>query len=430
MRRWEPQHYEYDNETTTTRYRHGEGRARSAGQGSVADYLVCLLLSGVIVAFGTGTYQLWQEAGTPTGSQGPGPKKKAFYQPFGGQEVFRFLLLGTDGKTRNGRSDTLILVGVYPRTHKVIAVSIPRDSYVSIPGHGMDKINAAYRLGGPQLTIQTVRNLFPTLPVTHYVRCDFKGFQKMVDILGGVTIDVEEPMRYTDTKQGLFIRLEQGRQTLHGYDAMCYVRFRSDGLADIGRTRRQQKFLRAALQQALQVSTIPRSLALLNALRTYADTDLTPRQIADLARVLAHVRSDDFLAATLPGKPFEKNRRSYWELVPEECTALLARLTREASAPSPVPTAPDRVIAVLNGCGRAGAARKVAQRMEQHGFQVVRTGNAESFSYERSEIRCSPARDSVARQVRRMLQCGTIVHVAPPPTDAAVVVIIGRDLQV
>ena len=394
---------------------------------AAGDYLAWVLILGTIVAFGTGTYRTWQDAGADAVIEAARSRPLGLPPPFGGREVVRFLLLGTDDRADNGRSDTIILAALYPKASRVSALSVPRDSLVEIPGHGADKINAAYHYGGASLTMRTVNRLFPTQPADYYVRCDFEGFQKMVDALGGVVIEVEKNMSYTDRSQRLYIRLKKGRQRLRGYDAMCYVRYRSDARGDIGRTERQQKFLRAALRESLKLSSLPKSLALMKAFRQHVTTNMGAREVADLARVLPKVKESGLATGTLPGTPRVRGGRSYWVLDRRECSQLVRSLNRPAQTKAPeAPQA--HAIEVLNGCGRDGAAKAIADQMERRGFTVLRTGNAESFGYPESQIRCYHRDGELGEQIQRVLQCGSVVYVNAPSKDVEATIIVGRDL--
>lgn len=158
--------------------------------------------------------------------------------------------LSTGGDTGGGRTDSIILVHI-PFVGKATMVSIPRDSYVDVPGHGKDKVNASYALGGPQLLQQTVEQA-TGLRIDHYAEIGFGGFAGVVDAVGGVKICVEQPM--DDPLAG--INLQPGCQKLDGPTALGFVRSRhsmDDG--DIGRARNQRTFLAALVKKALSPTT-------------------------------------------------------------------------------------------------------------------------------------------------------------------------------
>jgi LCP family protein required for cell wall assembly len=149
------------------------------------------------------------------------------------------------------RSDTIILVRADPNKG-VALLSLPRDLKVQIPGHGTDKINVAYTLGGPRLTIRTVKQL-TGLEINHYVDVNFRGFREAVDAIGCVYVDVDR--RYFNDNSGLgfgqqyaAINVRPGYQKMCGKRALEYVRYRHTD-TDITRSARQQDFSRHLRQQ-------------------------------------------------------------------------------------------------------------------------------------------------------------------------------------
>ncbi len=159
--------------------------------------------------------------------------------------------LGT-GSAEGRRTDTIILVHVPSGSGKASLISIPRDSYLPIPGNGENKVNAAFAIGGPKLLVHTVEQA-TGLPIDGYVEIGLGGFANVVDSLGGVYLCV--PRDIQDEKA--HIDLKKGCQTLDGPTALGYVRARySDPKGDIGRAERQRQFLGAVMKQAATPSTV------------------------------------------------------------------------------------------------------------------------------------------------------------------------------
>lgn len=191
------------------------------------------------------------------------------------------LLLGADDRPDEvGRSDTAILVTADLETKKVTMMSIPRDTWANIPGHGWDKFNHAYAFGKEQLSLKTLKGLLG-VPVDHYIVVNMQGFQKIVETLGGVTIDVEKNMDYEDPtdKPPLKIHLKKGVQKLNGVDALGYVRFRHDSESDWGRMARQQKFLKALAGEALKPQNLPKLPSLAGQMYAAIRTDLSKTEL-------------------------------------------------------------------------------------------------------------------------------------------------------
>ena len=151
------------------------------------------------------------------------------------------------GNDVSSNSDTLMLVHVSADRSRVTVVSIPRDSWVNIPGHGMSKINAAYGYGGARLMVQTVEQA-TGLTVNDYVEVDFLGFVKVIDALGGVNICL--PQAVDDTYSGL--RLSAGMHHVNGITALAYARDRhSFATSDLARIQDQQRLASSALTEAI-----------------------------------------------------------------------------------------------------------------------------------------------------------------------------------
>jgi LCP family protein required for cell wall assembly len=150
--------------------------------------------------------------------------------------------LGT-GQAAGRRTDTMMLLHI-PRSGDPTLVSLPRDSYVPIPGRGRNKLNAAYAFGGPKLLTQTVEGV-TGIRIDHYMEIGFDGFASIVDAVGGVSLCVDRPM--DDPKAGL--KLGAGCQVLDSRQALGYVRTRQGGRADLDRVVRQQQFLSALISK-------------------------------------------------------------------------------------------------------------------------------------------------------------------------------------
>ncbi|MFN3005617.1 LCP family protein [Mycolicibacterium wolinskyi] len=206
--------------------------------------------------------------------------------------------LATGGDIGTGRTDTILLVHIpgIGADAPATMVSIPRDSYVPIPGYGEDKINAAFSLGGAPLLAQTVE-LATGLHLDHYAEIGFDGFAALVDAVGGVTMCPAEPI--SDPLAG--IDLPAGCQVLDGRNALGFVRTRATPRADLDRMVNQREFMSALLHRAASPSV------LLNPLRWYPMARAAGGTIAvdegahvwDLAW-LAWALRGDLLTTTVP----------------------------------------------------------------------------------------------------------------------------------
>jgi polyisoprenyl-teichoic acid--peptidoglycan teichoic acid transferase len=238
--------------------------------------------------------------------------------PFNGAKHINLLVMGADVAFDNSaRTDTIKLFSINVDPPRVSVLSIPRDTWVAIPGHGHGRINSVYQMGAPtekgdvnkfkrmSATRDVVVNLLSELSgerivVDRMLRLQVEGFVKIVDALGGIDIDVEKQMDYDDPSQDLHIHLKPGMQHLDGYNAMCYVRYRHDAESDYGRIRRQDQFLAALSTKVSNMDhgTVARLVGpMLQAVRT----DLSAADLLALKQIAANSGgTSGMYAARLP----------------------------------------------------------------------------------------------------------------------------------
>jgi LCP family protein required for cell wall assembly len=234
------------------------------------------------------------------------------------QNKINIMVMGVDERSDDvGRSDTLFVVTIDTNTKEVAMLSVPRDTRVKIPGHGWDKINHAYAFGGHKLTQQAVEGLLG-IKIDHYVTINIAGFKKIIDAIGGVTIDVEKRMYYSDPYDdngdngGPFvIDLRPGVQHMDGRMAIQYVRYR-DEEGDIGRVERQQKFLKALVKEVASPSIITKIPAIIKEVGSVVNSDLSTSEMLNLAKILNDASKNGLKTDMVPGKPAYIDDISYW----------------------------------------------------------------------------------------------------------------------
>ena len=210
-----------------------------------------------------------------------------------------------------GRSDTLFVVMLDKSKKNAALLSVPRDTRVKIKGHGWDKINAAFAYGGQKLTRETVQD-FLGIKLDNYVLVDFRGFKGLVDAVGGVDINVEKRMYYYDPYDGFEIDLRPGMQHMDGKTAMQYVRYR-DEEGDIGRIRRQQKFLMALYRHIASKNIIAKIPGISKQIMSMVKTDLSLKEMVELGNVMRDmVEKDGLKMSMVPGEPEYIDGISYW----------------------------------------------------------------------------------------------------------------------
>ena len=207
--------------------------------------------------------------------------------------VENILLIGVDDKKggTTSRSDTMILLSIDKKHRQLKMTSFMRDTYVSIPGHGENKLNAACAFGGPQLVMETIEYNFG-IEIDNYVLVDFNAFKDVIDSLGGVTVEVEK-------KEAEYINrtsrqnIDYGEAvTLNGEEALVYVRIRYLD-SDFNRTKRQRKVISAIIDSAKE-SDIADLIETGKTVLSYVETDISPLKLTFLAQgaLLSYIRYD------------------------------------------------------------------------------------------------------------------------------------------
>lgn len=241
-----------------------------------------------------------------------------------------YLILGVDERDGdNGRSDTIIVLSMNLAQNRIGLISIPRDSMFAIPQHGEDKINHAYTYGGVKLTKQAIETRF-NLKIDNYVIFNFTNFKHMIDILGGVDVNVEKNMYYRDPydgQDGLVIDLQKGLQHLDGEKAMEYVRYR-DEEGDIGRVGRQQKFLNAFLNKLTSPEKFLKLPAIAREIFSSIETDMSISDWLDVVGYLRPSQKFEIKSMMLPGHPEMINDISYWIVDDEKAKEELKEINK------------------------------------------------------------------------------------------------------
>ncbi len=346
--------------------------------------------------------------------------------PASAEERINILLVGID--RRNGeswayRTDTMIVVTIDPVNKEAGMMSIPRDLYLTIPGLGEDRINAAnprgysisYPGGGPSLLKHTIETNFG-IPIDYYIMIDFAGFQKVVDTLGGIEVDVPRTLHdtmYPMPKPGDpyamgTVHFDPGLQSMDGERALQYARSRMS-TSDFDRAARQQLILLAIREKALKNLNIVTKLpSLIVTMGNMVKTDMKSDEMLELAALGPQIDLSNIRQLVIQ-KPMVYGYRTpsgaavqlpKWDLIHAAVAdmfyseALAPVATAAPAAPSPTPTlAPDDIqdlarlaeegarIAVQNGTSEPNFAARVAAILMEQGYQVVEFGDADRLDY-------------------------------------------------
>lgn len=329
--------------------------------------------------------------------------------PWEGTERVNILVLGIDEReSEEGpwRTDTMLVLTVDPLTRSAGMLSIPRDLWVPIPGYSEGRINTAnyvgdaydYPGGGPALAMRTVQyNL--GVPIHYYVCVNFRAFVKLVDLIGGIDVHVEEEINdptYPDAHYGYDpLHIDAGWQHMDGELALKYARTRHSSGGDFDRARRQQQVLLAILDKVTRLEMlpqlIPQAAQLWQTLSDSVQTDLTLDKIVRLANLATQIPQENIRTAVIDERYTEfyetpdgqqvlipvrdriRQLRDYIFTTEPEVAEVdpAARLAAEAAT-----------VRVLNGTAVQGLARSTAGYLQQHGISNVTFGNTIEFGYE------------------------------------------------
>ncbi|GLB47188.1 LytR family transcriptional regulator [Philodulcilactobacillus myokoensis] len=245
-------------------------------------------------------YQMYKEGQKSAGEwyqSGDTHKLRDVSNVINQDKPFSVLLLGTDtgalGRNDVGRTDTMILATVNPKMDTINLTSIPRDTQVSVPGDSQpyEKINAAYTIGGPSSAVQSVQNLL-NVPIDFYAIINMGGLEKMVNAVGGVTVNPKLTFKYGNANV-----VKGKKQLLNGAQALDYSRMRhEDPLGDYGRQARQREVLQKLVMKGMQISSLTRYHQILQSLNGNIKTDM---QFNDMISIRArygdathHIKSE------------------------------------------------------------------------------------------------------------------------------------------
>lgn len=302
------------------------------------------------------------------------------------------------------RADTILVVHVPPDHGSATILSFPRDLRVKIPGRsGFSKINAAYgggtvdgkKLNGPDMMMETIRR-HTGLKIHHYVEINFSSFQQIVDAVGGVRLCVDRP--YNDKESGLIVK-KAGCQTYQGKLALAYVRMRKqDPRGDFGRIERQQQFMRVLMSKITSLDVLTNPFAIKKLADTVAaggvitDDELDLSEVKGIANQVADFKQANVDFRVVPSFPDYIGGVSYVIQRDNQAKALYQALKNDTELPpfgktgASIPKPEDITVRVLNGTSVAGLAGKVADELEELGFNVEEVGNADRRDYTTTAI--------------------------------------------
>lgn len=369
-----------------------------------------IISSGENLAKTLGNLSLWQQIKHLIGSE---DKKLAGEE----EDRINILLLGMGGEGHEGPylSDTIILASFKPSTKQVALISIPRDLYVPIPGYGWRKINNANAFGevtqpgeGSKFASQVIGNVFG-LPIHYYIRIDFAGFVKIIDDLGGVTINVENTLddeyypvkgkeSATTSERFEHLYIAKGQKHLAGEMALKYVRSRqAKGIegSDFARSQRQQKVLLAVKEKTLTFSTLinPYKInRLTNTLSQHLKTNLQIWEIIRLFQLGKEGKYEDIINRVFddsPNGPLYStiNGGGAFILSPKAGDfSELQDIVQNIFGAGGTNQQKVKRIEIQNGTKINGLAFRTSQYLQSLGYEVIKIKNAPTQDYQKTVI--------------------------------------------
>ncbi|MGM0599587.1 MAG: LCP family protein [Candidatus Rifleibacteriota bacterium] len=219
------------------------------------------------------------------------------------------LVLGVDSVEGTHRSDTIFVLGVNSAKSRISMLSIPRDTRVLINGKAR-KINEILPRYGQEVLISLIEDLMQ-IKINRHVMVDYQGFINIIDLIGGVELNIEKPMHYDDNWGNLHIHFEPGINKLDGRDALNYVRYREEIQADLGRIKRQQKFIKTVVKKFSQPSVFIKLPTIVNEIFAHIETDFSLRELVSIASSFSSFNIK-FENTSLPGEPRYIDKISYF----------------------------------------------------------------------------------------------------------------------
>jgi LCP family protein required for cell wall assembly len=386
---------------------------------------------------------------TPTATPSPTPVPTPLPVPEG---VISIILLGGDrlpGQV-DWRTDTMIYVRIDPESKIVGMLSIPRDLWVYIPGYGDNRLNTAdylgesegYPGGGPALLNDTLlHNL--GIGFDHYVRVNFEGFKRIVDILGGIDVDVEcgvelwgaDPDRPGEWKQISYV--PAGMQHLDGQTALRYAQCRYNTPV-FDRDRRQQKVLFAVRNRVMELGIpglLPRALELLVTMRDMVQTDLGPTGVTSLAQLVPEIPLSNVNRANidLNMAPQWTTPEGAWVLVPdrEKIAPVIMRMLDPPSEKVNLLREEAARIVIRNGTPAAGWGRQIADRLQLRGFDIIEFSPADRTDYAETLIFSYADKPYTVQNLQAYLEVKDKNVISEPggSSEVDVLVILGDDFH-
>lgn len=329
----------------------------------------------------------------------------------------------------DGLSDSMLLLRFNPQTEQMVVLSLPRDTRTYVRGR-LTKLNEANRDGGPALAAESVSDLLGGVAVDRYVRINVQGVEKLIDALGGVTVNVPVDMKYQDDSQHLYINLKAGEQKLNGNQALQFLRFRYDSQGDIGRIQRQQMFMRALAEQALNPATIARLPKILSVIQENVDTNLSVEELLALVGYGAQINRSNVQMLMLPGN-FSRPQdfaASYWLPSYNDIDGMVDQYFGFGTQRVATTSDPSRVrVAIQDSTNDPVAVQALTRALRESGYSNVFVDKTLHEPLPISRIVAQRGDGATAEMVHRFLGIGEVRVESTGALDSDITIQLGQD---
>jgi len=350
------------------------------------------------------------------------------------KNLYTFLIVGLDNSTNIQRTDTIFVVLYSPTTGKNFIYYIPRDLRVRFQYQGQliyDKINHVYF----KRDIYALRSIVETLlgiKISNYCIISYEAVSKIVDLIGGVQVYIEDDMIYNDKAQDLHINLAKGIQTLDGEKALEYIRYRKDEEGDIGRVKRQVNFILKIIEKKdtlLSMKSIPNTIKVIY---SKVKTDLTLLDFQHLSEEIPKIGIEKFYYDIMPTKPLKIDNVSY--LVPlnvqgESYAQYLMKKIKLFLLDENKQFDKTITVEILNGSPQMGLAKIIRDKLILYGINVVYYGNSKTPS-KVTRIIDRTGNIEKAQQISAILRTKNVETSINNNLSVDVTIIVGEDYNI
>ncbi|PKM70832.1 MAG: hypothetical protein CVU93_00070 [Firmicutes bacterium HGW-Firmicutes-18] len=345
------------------------------------------------------------------------------------------IIIGTDDVDYAKHSDVIIFLSYNPEKRFLDIISIPRDTKISLKGVAIRKINQIYayyykKNKNHHLAARGVKDALQEIlgiDIPYYAQLDYIGFRNLIDVLGGVKVEISQPMNYDDNWGKLHIHFSTGTHLLNGQKALEYIRYRTGDRADLDRILRQQGFMREVMNKVKEPRVIVGFPKIAKILYQNIHTNISVWDILTVIYELKNFNLSNVRLQSLPGAP----SRGTW--IPNSVgvqKSIELITTGSVNDIEKFPTYSNVVVEIFNASGKTNLAGQMRRALTKNSFDVIKIGNYDADSkYEKTLIIDRMGTLSKAQQIADVIGAKEVITKIDASRGVDVTVIIGRDWQ-